>query len=452
MKFSEVREVQRDASAGDVRSVSSILFKRILGTIVGFILTVASAHATPPDGPFKLQRVGRIQSFDSSTSRDPRDIYDAEIRSPKSVRFSADGTKVYVNALEAWVTAVYEWPSLKKLKSISHVFTPEDAWRFRGEKTIFDYRYHSRPRRAGEENVFAGKPVESELSHGGRYLWIPYYRRSFDRNGSSPSAVAIVDTSTDEIVRIMPTGPIPKYVTVSPDNRYLAVSHWGDNTVGIIDISSSNPDDFAYVDHLVVERRLPLENLGSVDRDKVCGYCLRGTVFAPDSRTLLVARMGGGGIAVFDVPNGTYRGTVYGMKATPRHLLLSKKGDLFVSSNTSGYVSKIALRTFLDAVERNEGGNTSLSDWREIRVGSGARTMVFSPDEEYVYAAVNVSSELVMLDAEDLRVLARAKVDPFTVGLASSVDGTHLWTTSQGRAGRGGGNSVNIFRVVPSEP
>jgi DNA-binding beta-propeller fold protein YncE len=364
------------------------------------------------------------------------------------VRFSVDGTKVYVNAMEAYATVVYEWPSLKKRKSISHVFTADDSALFRGEKTVFDYRYHSRPRRAGEENVFRGKPVESELSHGGRYLWIPYYRRSFDRNGSSPSAVAIVDTATDEIVRIMPTGPIPKYVAVSPDNRYLAVSHWGDNTVGVIDISSSNPDDFAYVNHLVVEKRLRLDNLGGVDRDKVCGFCLRGTVFAPDSRTLLVARMGGGGIAVFDVPTGAYRGTVYGMKATPRHLLLSKKGDLFVSSNSSGYVSKIPLDTLLDAVSRNEGGNTTLSGWRETRVGSGARTITFSPDEEYVYAAVNVSSEIVMMDADNMRVLARAKVDPFTVGLAASADGTHLWTTSQGRAGYGGGNSVNIFRVV----
>lgn len=49
------------------------------------------------------------------------------------------------------------------------------------------------------------------FSHRGRYLWVPYYRRSFDINAQDPSAVAVIDTRTDSIVRMFETGPLPKW-------------------------------------------------------------------------------------------------------------------------------------------------------------------------------------------------------------------------------------------------
>ena len=51
----------------------------------------------------------------------------------------------------------------------------------------------------------------------------------------TPGAVAVIDTTRDEIVRVMATGPISKYVKASPDGHWLAISHWGDNTIGLID-------------------------------------------------------------------------------------------------------------------------------------------------------------------------------------------------------------------------
>ena len=128
-----------------------------------------------------------------------------------------------------------------------------------------------------------------------------YYRRSYDKNAESPSAVAIIDTELDEIVRVMPTGPLPKMIASSEDGKYMAITHWGDNTIGIIDIASDTVANFNYVKHLVVDRKLTLKYKEGVkiNRDAQCGYCLRGTVFSPDSKYLLVGRMGGGGIAVF---------------------------------------------------------------------------------------------------------------------------------------------------------
>ncbi|MEJ0032035.1 MAG: hypothetical protein WDO15_17400 [Bacteroidota bacterium] len=37
------------------------------------------------------------------------------------------------------------------------------------------------------------------------------------------------DTNTDEIVRVMPSGVLPKMIAASPDNRYVAV-HIGATT------------------------------------------------------------------------------------------------------------------------------------------------------------------------------------------------------------------------------
>src|SRR4051812_33097492 len=229
-------------------------------------------------------RVMKAGSLDSTPER-----HDREILSPKSVRFSFDGTKVYVNALEGGKTLVYAWPSLRKLPTIVHRFGPADSALFRGDSTVFHYPYFTQPP-GGKANVFTGRPVESELSKDGRWLFVPYYRRSFDTFAQSPSALAVIDTRIDSIVRVLPTGPIPKYVVASPDGRLLAVTHWGDNTIALLDVSSDDPAQFHYVRHLVVEQMLDQTPYAGTDRDRTCGFCVRGTVFTPNGRTLLVAR------------------------------------------------------------------------------------------------------------------------------------------------------------------
>lgn len=400
----------------------------------------------PQVAPVRLELTSRFQHYRASPSSEA-DHWDEDIYSPKSARFLPDGSKVYINSLEGFRTVVYDPSKPEKIAVIKHRFGADDSELFAGLTTVFDYPFYKR-HSSGDVNRFNGKPVESETSHGGRYLWIPYYRRDWDGGATSPSAVAIIDTSTDTIVRVMPTGPIPKYVEASPDDKWLAVTHWGDNTVGLIDISSGDPATFAYRDErLVVERVLSQAGLAGDDRDKSCGYCLRGTVFTPDSETLLVARMGGGGVAGFDVESGAYLGTVLGMKPTPRHLAIGPKGEtLFLSSNVSGNVSRIELSAVVDALRAAEGKRVQLEGWRSVYVGSGARTIDLAPDGRYIFAAINRASEIVVIDAETMEVISRVRTDSYTVGLAVSPDGRQVWTTSQGRSGSGG-NSICVYRV-----
>ncbi len=58
-------------------------------------------------------------------------------------------------------------------------------------------------------------------------------------------------------------------IACSPDNKRIAVTHWGDNTVAIIDIDSENPFDFKYVKHSIVDYKM-FTNFGSSPRQSRC--------------------------------------------------------------------------------------------------------------------------------------------------------------------------------------
>lgn len=393
-----------------------------------------------------LSRFGRIQAL-AKTGLD-RDIYDPGVQSPKAALFSRDGSKLYINALEGGQTLVYSFPDLKPLAVISHTFGAADTALFQGQTSVFGYAYfHGKP---GAYNHFLGKPVEMATSHEGRYLWIPYYRRSFDLNASSPSALAIVDMRTDHIVRVMPTGPLPKYVAISPDSKQAVVTHWGDNTLGVIDISAPDPQDFKYTAHWVVERKLPTEGVKG-NRDQFCGFCLRGTIYTPDGSTVLVARMGGGGVAGFDVASGRYLGTVTDIVGNPRHLVIGRDGEeLFVSGNQSGLVGRYKVADIVKALRQAQGQRVAGPGGRVLAIGRGVRTIELSPDQRTLYAAVHLDSRLVRVDLDAWSVSESVDVDPFAVGLAVSPDGAYVVTTSQARETGGIGQSVVIYQAWPA--
>lgn len=391
------------------------------------------------DHSLTLTLVGKKQNYsalDSSTR-------DADVRSPKSIKIHPEGTKYYVNSLEGGKTVVYETGSNAKLKVIEHRFTEADSLLWSEPSGLFEFTHYT-----SKLNTFWGKPVESAFSHNGRYLWVPYYRRSYDLNAQDPSAVAVIDTQTDSIVRLMETGPLPKMIAVSDDQCYVAITHWGNNTVGIIDIFSESPEEWCYVDCVTVQRKLTLNySLTSVvNRDIGSGLCLRGTAFTPDGRYLLVGCMGGkGGIAVIDLEDFSYLGTLYGMMPNLRHIVIN--GDyVYLSINNKGYIQRTPLKVMYDAIDGLRKGRNELKDWESCKVAAGARTIGITPDGRYVVAACNFGSRLVVVDAETFQEVARIKADSFPVGLDISNDGHYIYTTSQGREGKGG-NCVDIFRI-----
>ncbi|MDG1735017.1 MAG: beta-propeller fold lactonase family protein [Crocinitomicaceae bacterium] len=408
------------------------------------ITRIKIGKSSDTTGEVVMALAHRFQSY-NWTPKHKFDNYDTSINSPKSVKYSKDGTKFYVQSLEGYTTSIYDSKSKSLIKTLIHEFTVANDSLFKdGETTIYNYPFKQNRK---QKNVFLGKPVESCFSHGGKYLWVTYYRRDFDPIAQSPSAVAIIDTESDIIVRVMPTGPLPKMIACSPDNKRIAITHWGDNTVAIVDIDSDDPFDFNFVKHSVVDYKMSTEFSSShVNRDASCGFCLRGTAYTPDGQFLLVGRMGGGGIAIFDAVNYDYLGTVFGMMSNVRHLVV-KDDYLYISCNRPGYVQRCNWRELVKTRLDSQEKKVNYSAFENVYVGTGARTIVLTSDGKYLYAAANSVSKIVAVRTSDMKVVAKIPADSYPVGMAISSDNSELIVTSQGKSNRGG-NSVMVFSLT----
>lgn len=396
-----------------------------------------------------LKLIARIQGFNGRTGN-ANDIYDRYIYSPKSaliLQKTINGKPVkwlYINNLEGRATTVYDMnDAFKRIAVIRHVFRRRDSALFFGESSLPGYRF--KPGRR-YPNVFTGKPVEMCLSNHGRYLWVPYYRRDYDTLSQQPSAIAIIDVYSNKIVRVMPAAPLPKMITCSPGDKYIAVTNWGNNTVHLIDISSDNPAQFHYAAHFVVGSRLDLNFTQKVNRDHDCGFCLRGTAFTPDSSYLFVGRMGGGGIAVIDLKTKKYLGTIFGTLNNVRHLAIH--GDyLYLSSNTDGMVESTNWKYMLNYLLAMEGTHTiSYPVWRKTFTGRGARTIAVTNDGQYLFATANDACKISIVRTTDMKVTGEIAADPYPVGMTLDESNRYLVVTAQGHKGIGG-NSVMIYEV-----
>lgn len=417
--------------------LSSVCFAQVIHPPIGTI-------SNPDGAEVELTLISRIHSHTPKVM-DNMERYEKDIISPKSAVFLEEKNKFYINSLEGFMTVVFDLKTFTKIKSIHHDFAKKDAKLFK-ETTVLGYNFLT-PRE--EPNIFKGKPVECCLSNNRKYLWVTYYRRSYDPNAMEPSAVAVIDTDKDEIVRVMPTGPLPKMIAASPDGKYVAITHWGDNTVAIIDVSSGDAEKFKYVKHLVVDYQQKFsasQNQGGIDRDKHCGLCLRGTAFTSDSKYLLVGRMGGGGISVFDMSDFSFKSTVFGMRTNVRHLVVTKN-HLYLSSNRSGYVQKCSIADFISFAVNPDNKGENFTAWQECFAGAGARTIEVSDDEKYIFAACNNASAVVIIRAKDMVKVGEIKADSFPVGLALRKNNYLLISTSQAHPGVGGGNCVDIYYV-----
>lgn len=390
--------------------------KQIIGVTLAFLPLLAHGSSILSHD----KEIGLYQSNKKTTF-----IKDNDILSPKSAHWVNNNT-LSINALERGATVLYNTTSSdwEKITAIEHTFKNPQF------ESIPNY-----PGKIYSQN-FMGKPVE--ITSNKDYMWIPYYRFSWDTSSREGSGIAQVNMTNYQVSKLLPAGNIPKMVTLSHDEKLLASTHWGDNTVGIYELNEES-EPISYSSY-TIERKLPTQNIGG-DRDKNCGFCLRGTVFTKDDKYLIIGRMGGGGLAIIDIVNKKYVGTVRNVPATPRHLVLSKDGKtLYISTSFSGQVAKINIDNLI-----NNWQHITLKDWSILTMGSGVRTIALSNDEKYLYATLNSSSHIAVVDVDNFKVVEKQKVASFPVGLAVSPDDKYIAITSQGKAGQGGGNHVDIF-------
>lgn len=396
---------------------------------------------TTKNGELTIRCIGQKHGYGSGPA------FDADIHSPKSASFVPSGEKFYVNSLEGGKTVAYETEGTKKIKTINHRFDSGTGPLWLKPSGYYEFTHYP----GGEKKSFMGKPVEEAITRDGKYMFVPYYRRTFDINAQDPSALAVIDVEKDSIILMTETGPLPKMVAISNDGKLLAITHWGNNTVGLMDISDENPRNWHHLEPITIGQKLNLNYslTKSIDRDSGSGYALRGTVFLPGDSLLLVSGMAGP-LAVIDVKKMEWIGMFPGLSQM-RHVIV-KGGNVYMSRNSSGEVYSVPLDSLVKAISTQRAGSREFraNGVRKVKVGGGARTLKASPSGKYLFVACNSSSALYIVDAGKMEVIGQIAVDSYPVGLDISPDGKYVVVTSQGRRG-GGGNAVNIYEVEYSE-
>ena len=114
--------------------------------------------------------------------------------------------------------------------------------------------------------------------------------------------------------------------------------------------------------------------------------------------------MSGGGIGVFDMASQPrrYLGTIDGLAPGPRDLHVGPNGEnLYVCCNSTGVIWKVPVAKIRESV-KSQNSKTMHIKVSAKKIGAisgfaglGVRSIKVSPDSEYLFAAVNQTSEVV---------------------------------------------------------
>ena len=251
-----------------------------------------------------------------------------------------------------------------------------------------------------------GAPVEAAVAPDGRHVYVSNYSMygpGYGREGSdtcSPasgyddSVVYRVDVRTLRIDRVIPVGSVPKYLTVTPDGRWLLVSNWCSYSVSVVDLRSGRE-----------VARVPV------------GAYPRGLAVDPSSRTAYVAVMGAGRLAVLDLRTRTVTRTIPGVGRGPRHLVIAPDGrTLWVTVNGSARVVRLALPSG-DVIGR-------------VSTGAAPRTMALAPDGRSLYVVNYESDTVSKVRTRDLAVLQTVGTDRHPIGVTVDPGTGDIWVAS----------------------
>ncbi len=253
-------------------------------------------------------------------------------------------------------------------------------------------------------SVVRGSPVEAAFSPDGKYAYVSNY--AIYGEGWDPSAVDTcqgkdrdqsfvyrVDTSTFAIDQVVQVGAVPKYLAVTPDNKYVVVSNFCSLDVSIIDVVTNK----------------------EVKRIDV-GLHPRGIAITNDSSTAYVTVMGGGIIAAINLNNYSIR-TINSAGYTPRHLVLSPDNSvLYITNNKAGQIR--AIDPLTDTLIKS------------IATGTEPRTMVMSDDGLSLYVVNYQSDTMVKVRTSDMQIIQTVKTGHHPVGITYDAQMRRVWVAN----------------------
>ena len=254
--------------------------------------------------------------------------------------------------------------------------------------------------------VVQGSPVEAAFTPDGRHVYVSNYKMfgpgynpvaddGCDRGSWDDSFVYKIDVATLEIVAVVPTGAVPKFLAVSPDGSRLVVSNWCGFDVSIIDTTTDT-------------------ELGRVD----LGRHPRGVAIRSDSRYAYVTVMGEARIDVVDLQSlNVVNSLESAAGSTPRHVVLSDDDRyLYVSNHRMNSVRKIDLST-------GEVVGTAST-------GVETRTMAISDDGESLYVVNYQDGTISKVRTSDMEILQTVYSGVHPVGITYDPDTRQVWVAN----------------------
>jgi YVTN family beta-propeller protein len=259
---------------------------------------------------------------------------------------------------------------------------------------------------AGHPGLSRGAPVEAAFTPDARYVYVSNYSMygagfgpegsdtctpgSARAAGDTNSYVYRINTATLTIDQAIQVGLVPKFVAVSPDDKYLLVANWCSYDLSVVDIASAKE-----------VARLPM------------GAYPRGIAISPDSTTGYVAIMGGGTVVKVNLPTLSKAGG-FGVGSNPRHVVLDPTGRyLYVSLNGSGTAVKVDLTT--DRVVAS------------VHTGSDERSLAISADGLSLYVVNYLSNTVTKLRAADMAVLQTVPTGVHPIGITYDRMTGNVW-------------------------
>ncbi|MDE0121702.1 MAG: beta-propeller fold lactonase family protein [bacterium] len=267
-------------------------------------------------------------------------------------------------------------------------------------------------------DVYRGAPVEAAFTSDGSFAFVSNYRMygpgydphaggdSCQKGQGQDSFVYRIDTTTLEIDRVYPVGPVPKHLAVTPDDRLLLVSNWCGFDTTVIDLATD-------------------ERVASVD----VGRYPRGIAVTSDNDTAYVAVMGSTDIAVInlsalvsieDTPSAldtSVRTYIRDVGVSPRHLVLSPDDETLYAT-LSGEDAVVA-------VDLNSGEVT-----QRVQTGQAPRSMDISTDGTALYVVNYESHTMSKLRTRDLAILQELDTTPKPIGITYDPFNNEVWVST----------------------
>jgi DNA-binding beta-propeller fold protein YncE len=288
--------------------------------------------------------------------------------------------------------------------------------RFRLVRTIPDAVDLGRLGPPGASGTVRGGPVEAAFSSDGSRAYVsnysmygPGYGRPGDDvcspgSGIDDSFVYRIDVARLRIDRAIRVGAVPKFLAVTPDDRYVLVSNWCTYDLSVVSVKRARE-----------VRRIPL------------GAYPRGIAVGPGGGYAYVAVMGSRDIARIRLEDLSVS-WLRGVGSAPRHLVMDPGGDfLYATLNAEGRVVKIDLRSGR-VVAR-------------VATGSAPRSMAIAGDGRSLYVVNYSSGTVSKLRTRDMRVLQTVSTNGLPIGIDYDNDTHNLWVACYS-------GSLMVFRDV----